>query len=266
MKRKMLVIGLAAVWTVMLSATAWSGPVLDRILKKGQLTVGLTGNQPPLNAKNKAGQIIGMDVTLAELIAKNMGVRLDLAVMPFAELLPALHAGKVDMIISGMTMTSDRNLKVAFVGPYYVSGKGVLTKLETIAKIQNAEGLNQKNLRVAALKDSTSQSMVKDSAPEATFVPVDSYQAALQMLLNDQVDVVIADFPFCALTAFRNKDKGLTAGDVRLTFEPLGFAMPEDALLINWMENFLMMVQGSGTLDALKNHWFNETIWMKELP
>jgi len=77
---------------------------------------------------------------------------------------------------------------------------------------------------------------------------------------------VVADYPFCALTAFRYKDKGLTAGDVRLTFEPLGIAMPEDTLLINWMENFLMMIEGNGVLDALKNHWFNEEVWMKELP
>lgn len=266
MKRGIFAVALAMVLTLTLIATALAGPALDRILKKGQLTVGLTGNQPPLNAKNKAGEIIGMDAALAELIATNMGVTLNMVSMPFAELLPALRAGKVDMVMSGMTVTPERNLKVAFVGPYYVSGKGILTKTRTVAKIEDAKGLNQKNIKIASLKNSTSQEMVTEAAPEATFIATESYDAAVQMLLKDQVDVVVADYPFCALTAFRNKDNGLTAADVRLTFEPLCIAMPEDALLINWVENFLMMIEGSGVLDALKNHWFNEKVWLEELP
>jgi polar amino acid transport system substrate-binding protein len=266
MKKAIFMVALATVLTVVLAATALAGPALDRILKNGELRVGLTGNQPPFNAKNKAGEIIGMDAALAELIATNMGVKLKLVAMPFAELLPALQAGKVDMVMSSMTVTPERNLRVAFVGPYYISGKGVLTKMSTVAKIQDAKGLNQGNLKIAALKDSTSQKMVKEAAPQATFVAAGSYNEAIQMLSNNQVDVVIADYPFCALTAFRNKDKGMTAGDVRLTFEPLGIAMPEDTLLINWMENLLMMIDGSGVLDALRNHWFNEQVWMEELP
>jgi len=266
MKKRTFQSVLIIVLTTALAATALAGPALDRIVKKGELRVGLSGNQPPLNAKNKAGQIIGMDAALAEMIANNMGVALKKVQMPFAELLPALQAGKVDMVLSGVSMTPDRNLKVAFVGPYYVSGKGILTKVGTVAKIQDAEGLNHVGMKVAALKDSTSQKMVKEAAPRANFVPATSYDEAVQMLLKDQVDVVVADYPFCALTAFRNKDKGLAAGDVRLTFEPLGIAMPEDPLLINWVENFLMMIEGSGVLGALRNHWFNEKIWMKELP
>ncbi len=266
MKRSIFVVTLATALALTLAAAAMAGPVLDNILKKGQLTVGLTGGQPPLNAKNKAGKIIGMDVALAELIAKNMGVKLKLATMPFAKLLPALQAGKVDMVISGMTITPERNLKVAFVGPYYISGKGILTKTGTVSAIQDAQGLNQQKFRIAALKDSTSQEMVEQAAPKAKLLTTETYDAALAMLLNDKGDIVVADYPFCALTAFRNKDKGLTSGDARLTFEPLGIAMAEDTLLINWMRNFITLIEGSGLLDELRNHWFNEEVWIKELP
>lgn len=266
MKRSILVLTLAAVLALTLGTAAMAGPALDTILKKGELIVGLTGNQPPLNAKNKAGKVIGMDVALAELIAMNMGVKLKLVTMPFAELLPALQARKVDMVISGMTMTPDRNLKVAFVGPYYTSGKGVITKTAQVAALQDAKGLNQPKFRVAALKNSTSQEMVEKAAPKAKLITTGSYDEALKMLLNDKVDVIVADFPFCALAAFRYSDKGLTAGDVRLSFEPLGIAMAEDTLLINWMRNFMIMIEGSGALDELRNYWFNEDVWMKELP
>lgn len=265
MKRTISVVTLATIMALTLTTAAMSGPVLDNILKKGQLTVGLTGNQPPFNAKNKAGKVIGMDAALAELIATNMGVKLKLVTMPFADLLPALRAGKVDMVMSGMTITPDRNLKVAFIGPYFISGKGVITKTKSVATIQGPEGINQPNIRIAALKDSTSQKMVEKAAPKAKLTTAGSYDEALEMLLTDKVDVIVADYPFCALTAYRNTDKGLTSGDVRLTHEPLGIAMPEDTLLINWMQNFMKIIEGNGELDELRNHWFNEKVWSKEL-
>lgn len=266
MKRTIFIVILTTVLALTLATVTMAGPVLDGILKKGELTVGLTGNQPPMNAKNKAGKIIGMDVALAELIAMNMGVRLKLVSMPFADLLPALQAGKLDMVISGITITPDRNLKVAFVGPYYISGKGIVTRTGMVAAIKNAQGLNEPEFRIATLKNSTSQKMVEKAAPKAKLITTGSYGESLEMLLKDKVDVIVADYPFCALTAFRNSDKGLTAGNARLTYEPLGIAIPEDTLLINWMQNFMMMIEGNGALDKLRNHWFNEEVWMKELP
>jgi polar amino acid transport system substrate-binding protein len=84
--------------------------------------------------------------------------------------------------------------------------------------------------------------------------------------LEDKVDAVVADFPVCAFTAFRNQDKNLTAGEARLTFEPLGIAVAEDALLINWLENFMMILSGGGELERLQKRWFQEGEWIKDLP
>ena len=109
-------------------ANASATPVIDRIQKSGTLRVGMTGNMPPLNMTSKEGELMGYEVDLARAMAKSMGVKAQLKTMPFAELLPALEAGKIDMIISNMTITPGRNMKVAFVGPYFVSGKAFLTK------------------------------------------------------------------------------------------------------------------------------------------
>ena len=186
--------------------------------------------------------------------------------MPFAELLPALEAGKVEMILSGMTMTLERNLKVGFVGPYYISGKGILTKAQNIAALQDPQGLDKPEFKVAALKNSTSQAFIQKTAPQATLVTTKSYDEAVEMLFQNKIDALIADYPFCAFSAFRNRDKGLVAGQSKLTFEPLGIAVPEDTLLINWLQNFMMMLEGSGQMKVLNNHWFKDGSWIKELP
>ena len=127
-------------------------------------------------------------------------------------------------------------------------------------------GLNQAQFKVAALKNSTSQLFVEKEAPKAQFIPADSYEKAIEMLFSDTVEILIADSPFCALTAFRYPDKGLTAGQDKLTFEPLGIAVTEDALLINWLQNFMLRLNSSGELKRLTEKWLNDGSWVSQLP
>jgi len=246
--------------------TAQAGPTMDRITANSKIIVGTTGAQPPLNATSKTGEIIGLDADIAKLIAANMDVAIEFKTMPFADLLPALTAGKVDLVISSMTITPKRNMQVVFIGPYFISGKGILTKTKHLEALQAVAGLNQAQFKVTALKNSTSQLFVEREAPKAAFVPADSYDQAIEMLFSDDVDVLIADSPFCALTAFRYPDKGLTAGQDKLTFEPLGIAVTEDALLINWLQNFMLRLNGSGELKRLTEKWLKDGSWISQLP
>jgi polar amino acid transport system substrate-binding protein len=266
MNKKGIVIVIGMVLICCLASAALAGPAMDRILKKGTLVVGITGAQPPLNATAKDMKIIGLDADMARLISDNLGVKLEFAKFPFAELLPALEKGKIDMIISGMTMTLERNRTVAFVGPYYISGKGILTTTGKISTLQDPQGLNKPEYKVAALTDSTSQALVKAALPKAELVTVQNYDAAIAMLHEGKIDALVADYPFCAYTAFRNQDKGLLAAESKLNNEPLGIAVPEDALLINWLQNFLLVLNGSGTLQLMNKRWFGDKAWIELLP
>ena len=79
-----------------------------------------------------------------------------------AATLGALKAGEIDMVLSGMTITAERNLSTAFVGPYFLSGKSILAKQDSpLVSAQETGQLNQANLRLAALAGSTSQSFVE---------------------------------------------------------------------------------------------------------
>ena len=265
MKKKITIFLLTTVLTLTVVHNATAGSAMDRIIQKGELVVGITGTQPPLNVTTKDGKIIGFDADIAKLVATNMGVKVKLAAMPFAKLIPALQAGQVDIVISSMSMTLERNLKVAFVGPYYISGKGILTKEQTISALQEADGLNRPQFKVAALQNSTSKTFVEKSAPKAQLVTTSSYDEAVEMLLQDKINALIADYPFCAFTAFRHKEKGLVAGQSKLTFEPLGIAVREDTLMINWLQNFMLMLEGSGQLEMLNKRWFQDASWVKQL-
>ncbi len=252
---------------VLLAAPATAGPVIDRIQKAGELAVGMSGDQPPLNATDRNGKIIGLEADLAARMASDMGVKLKLVRMPFPELLAALSQGKIDLIMSGMTITPRRNLTVAFVGPYYITGKAFLTKLQTIASLKNADGIDKPEYTVVALKGSTSQQYVEKVLPNAKLVTTKNYDEALDLLIRDQAHVLVADYHFCALSALRYKDKGLTTVTAPFTYEPIGVAMPDgDPLLVNWMQNFLVTLHGSGELKKMSDRWFLKADWLSELP
>lgn len=246
---------------------SWAGDVLDRIAKTNTLRVGMTGSQPPFNVTNRDGKIIGMEVDLANLLASAMGVELDIVEMPFGELLSSLEDGKVDIVMSQVTATLERNRRVAFVGPYYISGKSLLTKSSTLANIQSAAEINQQTMRIATLKGSTGENFVVKRIPQATLVPTKDYASAVDLLLNDEVDVFLADGPIIELTAMRYPDAGLAVLNKPLTIEPIGIAVsPNDPLLLNLVQNYLSALEGTGGLEALLKKWFENAGWLTQLP
>jgi polar amino acid transport system substrate-binding protein len=244
---------------------AGAGMIFDEILKKNELVVGITGTQPPFNAVSKDGDIVGLDADIAKAVAMSMGVKIRFSRMQFSELLPALHAGKVDMIVSGMTMTPERNMKTAFIGPYYISGKGILLKLKNVELLKK-EGVNSDKFKVTTLKGSTSQAIIEKAAPKAQLALADSYDDALNLLLQDKVDILIADLPYCAYLADRYSNKELVTGDTKLSFEPLGIAVREDTLLINALDNFFRMMVISGELTTIQERWLKSQAWIKQIP
>jgi polar amino acid transport system substrate-binding protein len=249
------------------NASAPVSPVIDRILQRGELVVGMAGNMPPMNMTTKAGELIGYEVDLAKNMAAAMGVRAKMEVMPFAELLPALQSGKIDLILSNMTITPARNLKVAFVGPYFTSGKAFLTKIKTIALADEAADIDAKNTKLVALKGSTSQAFVEKAIPDATLVSVNDYDEAVKMVLEDKVHAMVADYPICVVSVFRYPDQGLLSVVTTLTYEPIGVGVQAgDPLLVNWVENFMGIAGKTGLLQELKEKWLLNADWLQQLP
>ena len=249
------------------NAAASASPVIDRILGRGELTVGMAGNMPPLNMTTKEGELIGYEVDLAGAMAKAMGVRVKLAVIPFAELIPALQSGKIDLIISNMTITPGRNLKAAFVGPYFISGKAFLTKKKTIAMAEEPEDIDTQNIRLVALKGSTSQAFVEKAMPHATLVTARDYDEAVKMVLEDKVHAMVADYPICVVSVYRYPNQGLLSVITTLTYEPIGVGVQAgDPLLVNWVENFMGIAEETGLLQELKERWLLNAEWLERLP
>ena len=258
----LLVVGLAGGTTQETEAQ-----VLERIVSTGELRVGLSGNQPPYNATSRTGDLIGLDVDLANMLAGAFGVEARFVVKPFPELLNALKASEVDIVISGMAITAERSVDVTFVGPYLLTGNSILTNSNTLAAIQSAEQINRADLKLAALENSTSQRFVERNLPEAQLSLVREYDSGVQMVLNDEVDALVADMSVCLLSMLRFPGQGLATLNQPLHLEPSGIAMlPSDPQLENVIENFLAAFEGTGLLEQLRKKWLEDGSWIAALP
>jgi polar amino acid transport system substrate-binding protein len=242
-------------------------PTLNRILTKKELVVGTAASMPPLNMKTKDGRIIGMEMDLAKDFAMAMEVKLTVKSIPFKDLLTALETGEVDMVLSAMTMTPTRNLKVAFVGPYFASGKSLLTKTANIESVNTLEKMNNPEKILVALKGSTSQSFVENLIPKAKLVLVDDYDQAVSLVRKDKALALIGDYPICVVSIIRYPEAQFGMPDKPLTYEPIGVALPpNDPLLANWVQNFLNSLDRIGGLKRLEDRWLKDGAWLNQLP
>lgn len=246
---------------------AADAPVLKRVLETGQLRVGMTGNQPPMNVKSRTGAFIGLDVDLAKMLADTMGVKLTMVPMPFPQLLGALKAGEVDMVMSNMSITPQRTVEFTFVGPYMLSGKSILTKSTNLAAISLSGEINKAEFKIAALENSTSQQFVEKNLAKATLIKTQNYDEAINMVLNDEVDLMVADMTICVLAVMRHPGSGLGTLKAPLNIEPIGIAISsEDPQFANLLDNYLTIYKGAGILEMLRKKWMENDAWISSLP
>ncbi len=258
--RRVLPTLLLMLLTLCCTAQAAANSTLERIQARGSLILGTSGNMPSMSQAGADGQVIGFDIDLARVIASMMSVKLEMRVMPFGELIPALEKGDVDIVISNLTITPERNLRVAFVGPYMVSGKCIVTKDEAMAKAEQSTDLNTADTRLAVLADSTSEDFASELLPEATLIRVQDYGKAAELVASDQASGMLTDYPICLATLKSNPDAGFVSVFSLLTYEPIGIALPaNDAQFINWTENFLERMDGTNGLAELSRRWFGDS-------
>jgi polar amino acid transport system substrate-binding protein len=242
-------------------------PVLQRIVKSGKIRVGMSGDQAPFNAINRMGEFIGFEVDLAKMMGQAMGVEVEIVKKPFPELLSALKASEIDIVMSGITINAERSLDAVFVGPYMMSGKSILTNSRALAAASTAEEIDQANFTIAALRNSTSEAYVRKNLPKAKLVTTEEYDAAIQMVIKDEVDALVADMPACVLAVLRYPDQGLETLSAPLTVEPIGIAVPASELpLQSLLENYLDAFEDSGLLELLRVQWLENGEWVAQLP
>lgn len=170
--------------------------IYERIQQSGELVVGLSADYAPyefhadVDGKDK---IVGFDVSIAEKIAKDMGVKLKIEELGFDALLGALKTGKIDLVISGMSITEERLKEVDFSDPYFVVQQKVLVRKDDKNKFKTTADFD--GLAVGAQKQTTQEDLMKNEMTGAEPTSLQKVPDLINNLLNKKVEAVVLEQP-----------------------------------------------------------------------
>ena len=170
------------------------------------LVVGTNAEFPPFEMRGGAdgNEIVGFDIDVARKVAEKSGKRLIVEDMKFDALIPALNAGKVDMVLAGMTVTPERAENVDFSEPYYKVTQIVLLRGSDAGKIKKIDDLKGKKIAVAL--GTTGDTVASSLTSADGLVRFDSVFEAVMELKNGKVDLVLTDEALGGVLHSKNPD------------------------------------------------------------
>lgn len=238
---------------------------LNAILQRGELRVGLDAGYMPFEMRDKKGDIIGFDIDLARLMARYMGVKLTIVNTQWDGIIPALLTDKFDVLMGGMTITPERNLKVNFCDPYVMIGQTILLRRGLEGSIKSYRDLNNSKYTISTKLGTTGDIAAHRYLPRARIRQFESESDGAMEVRSGRVDGYVYDLPFNAIYAAQNPDKVVHLKEP-FTQEALGWAVRKgDPDILNWLNNFLAQSRRDGTYDALYKKWFEGTAWLQNL-
>ncbi len=239
---------------------------LNDIQDRGVLRVGMEPGYMPFEMTDQKGEIIGFDVDMAKRIAKAMGVKLELVSTAWDGIIPALLTKKFDILMSGMTVTAERNLKIAFANPYIVVGQSILVKKQYANVVKSYKDLNNKKFKVGSKLGTTGEQATKRMIGQATYISFETEQEGIMDLVNGKIDAFVYDLPYMAIANAQKSEGKLIFLDEPFTYEPLGWAIRHgNGDLLNWLNNYLTQLKNDGTYDKIYAKWFLKDDWVRKL-
>jgi polar amino acid transport system substrate-binding protein len=202
----------------------------------------------------------------ARRMAKEMKVKFVPVNTEWDGIIPALMTDKFDIIMGGMTITQERNLKINFAEPYIVVGQTILLNKKHEGKVKSYKDLNNPKYILTSRLGTTGEQAIKRYMPKATYKSFQTEAEAGLEVINGKADALVYDLPYCGFL-YGSQGKGKTVFlDTPFTYEPLAWAINRgDPDFLNWLNNFMRQTKGDGFYDRLYQKWIIGTDWKKEL-
>jgi polar amino acid transport system substrate-binding protein len=237
------------------ASTAGYADQLDNIRSTGVLTVAVTDGNPPFSFVDPLSRtIIGYDIDFAHAIAAGIGVELQLVVATLTDRVAMLQSGKVDLIVSEMTITPERAKTVAFSIPYFVVGQQLAVLASNSDRVEDYG-----NSRIGAARGSTEVEYLANDFPAAKVSLFGDAPQALQALREGAVDALIGDSPtlasLIALAPDRERFK-MIPDQLWQENIGIGIARNEPALLAA-VNSTLLTLESTGEAERIYHIWFD---------
>ena len=251
-----------------ISSTAFSGEIqkalinesaIEQAAKRGVIKVGMD-IFVPWAMKDKKGELIGFEIDVAKKFAADMGVKVEFIPTKWSGIIPALLTGKFDVLIGGMTITTQRNLKINFSRPYYFVEQGLMANKKKTEGFK-IEDFNSPDVIIAARLGSTAAIAAKQNFPKAEIRLFDDEPSTVQELLNGNVHATVSATILLYSTALDHPDL-IKVYDKSLMNEAIGIGVRKgDFDTINFIDSWIEINRNNGWIQEKYNYWFKTRDW-----
>ena len=245
-----------------------SDSVLEAIKKRGTLRIGLS-TFVPWAMRDKKGDLIGFEIDVGKRVAADMGVEVEHIPTAWDGIIPALLAGKFDVIISGMSITMKRNLTVNFTHPYANTGYILVASTAMAQKkgLKTLEDYNSSDITIATRRASTGAIAAQKNFPKAKLIYFDDGTMGIQETANGKVDATTSTPPKAAYDIEKRPGKLFVVDKTLMSPTREAFAVRKgDPDILNWFNNWIDNVKASGWLQERHAYWFTTREWADQLP
>ncbi|MPQ42596.1 ABC transporter substrate-binding protein [Clostridium tarantellae] len=224
---------------------------VQRIKDKGKLVVGLSADYAPYEFHkiiDGKDEIVGFDVEIAKEIAKDLGVQLEIKDMDFNTLVGSLPAGKIDLIISGMSPTPERAEAVDFSDIYYTATHGILVKAENKDKYKTLDDFAGK--KIGAQMGSIQADLAKNEIKNVDLKLLSDVNNLIMELKSGKIDGLAVELPVAEMAMKGNTDLILSTPQLEDNEGGSAVAIKKGSKgLVKQVNETIKRLQDSGKID-----------------
>ncbi len=225
--------------------------------KVAELYIGVTPIAPPLVYK-EGGRIVGLEADFGVALGEYLGMPVRFVELNWDDQITALEKGKIDIIMSGMSITQARNFRVNFCDPYFRAGQMMLVDIASANQYPRGyyDLKWKKNIRIGVIEATTGDYFARKNLPKAKINNYTTTSSAVNALIRGTIDAFIYDAPMIAYAASMNESKGVVPVYNLLTEEYLAWAVKKgDKTLQRQANDFLKAYKADGRLDSSLRKW-----------
>ncbi|MDY5082820.1 MAG: transporter substrate-binding domain-containing protein [Candidatus Limivicinus sp.] len=224
------------------------------IIASGKLVLGTSADYAPFEFHteiNGTDTIVGFDISIAQYMAEQLGVELEIIDMSFDNLLISLNKGDFDIVLAAMSSNEERAKAVDFSNEYYLSNNVILVQKQNADKYTTKESLQ--GVSMAAQKGTVCETRAKELAGESSVVSLVKVQDMVSELLSGKVKAVLLDKPVAS--GYVIMQDSLEMVDIGLVAEEgMSVAMKKDSAGLTELVNCMLSQLTEEQLDS----WMGE--------
>lgn len=232
-----------------------------QIVATHKLRVG-TYLSVPNAMKADDGKLTGADVDIAERVAKDMGVALDIKSYDWDQLIPALQRGDIDLIIAGLAVTPERALQVYFSNPYASSGISIATNIKLTADFASIDSLNNGNIAIGVIAGTVSEEAARQLFPKASIKTFNAENQAEDALVKGLLHAFVRTEPVPRFIALRHPKEVDVPINKPLIATREAFAVRKgDNDFVNFLNAWIVARDADAWLTSTHKYWFESLNW-----